>query len=101
MSALINAAIIFANQKRYSDASFFVCQKFRLPPLGAIDKENIMGKWYVTRTGSPFTVPGFHFGMLLNTRMASLSREGSTDFVILIFVIEPSHSTMKEQPTRP
>ena len=36
----------------------------------------MMGKVYVTRTGLPSFMPGFHFGELLMTRTASASREG-------------------------
>ncbi len=39
---------------------------------------NITGTVNLTRTGLPRCIPGFHFGIVLITRRASLSKYGST-----------------------
>ena len=53
------------------------------------------------RTALPCCLPGFHLGMLLTTRRASLSSAGSTLFLISTLATEPSRSTMKPTVTRP
>lgn len=54
---------------------------------------NITGTVYFTRTFLPFCTPGFHFGIELITRTASLSKYGSTPRTTSGFVIVPSLST--------
>lgn len=56
----------------------------------------LIGTVYATLTGLPLCLPGFHFGKLLITLSASLSREGSTFLTILASDIPPSLSTTKE-----
>ena len=64
-------------------------------------KRNCTGKINLTRTGLPRCSPGFHLGISLITRIASLSNDGSTPRITWISTIEPSRFTTKEQTTRP
>ena len=49
------------------------------PELFAAEEIATALKHNWVRTAEPFCLPGIHFGMLLTTRCASLSREGSTE----------------------
>ena len=62
---------------------------------------NVTGRRNLTRTVRPFILPGFHFGMLLTRRRASLSNKGSADLIICAPDMEPSCSTMNFTITRP
>ena len=62
---------------------------------------NTTGTSFFTRTGIPFSLPGFHFGIALTTRRASLSSAGSTLLLILTSDIEPSFSMIICTITRP
>ena len=60
-----------------------------------------MGIEYFTFTGSPFIVPGFHFGIDDTTLIASALRDSSTPWVILGSEIEPSSKTTNLTITLP
>ena len=62
---------------------------------------NTTGTVYFTRTAEPFCLPGLHLGILLTTREASRSSDGSTERTTLTSVIEPSRSTTNDTITRP
>ena len=64
-------------------------------------RRNITGTVYFTRTASPFCVPGFHLGMALITRTASLSSSGSIPRSTLALAMLPSFSTTNCTVTRP
>ena len=59
------------------------------------------GTVYLTRTGWPFCMPGFHLGIKLITRIASPSKSGSTPRMMPGSEIEPSLSTTNCTVTRP
>ena len=55
----------------------------------------------IVRQVTPLSMPGFHRGIILMTRMASLSSNGSTDFTTLGDDMEPSLLMMNDTTTLP
>ena len=55
----------------------------------------------IVRQGLFFSIPGFHFGIILTTRKASWSSKGSMLFSIFSFVTEPSLLMINDTTTLP
>lgn len=62
---------------------------------------NVTGIVYRTLTAFPCRLPGIHLGIPATTLIASLSNDGSTDFLTSISDIEPSRSTTNDTMTLP